>query len=197
LARRLRGRFGGGLSHLVWGLNLPIYAVVYGFGMCAFRSWPELAAMLGMLGVTFLYGAIYVIVPLDAPGVGVTLGLIALAMTPFVVYMVATVVHVNRLRTRLGERGRRGAPQHWKEPYFARLRARRGLQQEPVAAVPPVSGLDSGALFPIAFIEIPAAPYRLSVAFRARRPPRQPDERRVALAVPRPLGSTSPHLRNI
>jgi hypothetical protein len=38
------------LSHWACGLNVLIVPFAYGFGMSKLRGWPELAAILGMLG---------------------------------------------------------------------------------------------------------------------------------------------------
>ena len=124
------GLLAAALSHWAWGLNLPILAFFYGFGIASLRGWPELAAILSMIASTILYFAIYEIVELDAPGLGLTLGLSAAAVALFVVVCVVVVVGgVGRMRRHALQDATSTATdvarsEQWEERYFATLRAK-------------------------------------------------------------------------
>jgi hypothetical protein len=94
------GLLAAALSHLAWGLNLPILTFSYGYGMSKLRGWAELSAILIMIGTTVLYFAIYDVIALNSAGLGLTIGLSVLALALFAAYLYTVPTLVNRARVR-------------------------------------------------------------------------------------------------
>jgi tetratricopeptide (TPR) repeat protein len=122
------GFVAAGLSHLAWGLNVLIVPLAYGFGMSRLRSWPELTALLTMLGTTVAYFGVYDVIAADSPGAWLTIALSALIFVLWLVYVATVALRVSAYRAHALLRARWNAEdveraQQWEEKYFARLRA--------------------------------------------------------------------------
>ena len=121
------GLLAAGLCHWSWGLNLLILPFAYGYGMSRLRSWPELAAILGMLGTTVGYFCIYDIVVADWLDLWPSVALIVITIVLFLVFQFVVGTRVDAARVRalvqadsLPEDVERS--QRWEEKYLARVR---------------------------------------------------------------------------
>jgi len=127
-----RGVWAGLLAAVVslwlWGGNLLYMAFFYGFAMPDLRGWVELAGILAMILTTVLVSAIYEVIGLGSPGLGVTIGLSTLAFALFLVSVFTVTALVDKARTRAFHDSESmvvdvARSQHWEERYFAVLRA--------------------------------------------------------------------------
>jgi tetratricopeptide (TPR) repeat protein len=125
------GACAAALSHWAWGLNLLIIPFFYGFGMSRLRSWPELAAILSMLGTTVAYFCIYDVIAADSLGLWLTAALSVLVVMLLLLYQFMVGARVDAARVGALLRAQSLAEdversQQWEEKYFARLRAKVG-----------------------------------------------------------------------
>lgn len=128
------GLWASPLCHWLWGANMLILPFAYGFGMSSLRSWPELAAILSMLGTTVAYFGVYDVVAADGLGLWSTVALIALVVVLFFVFqgVVANQVDAARVKalvTSSSQVEHVERSQQWEERYYQRLRGTEGADK--------------------------------------------------------------------